>query len=158
MSGVSGYLIKIVSAAVLCGILNYVTRGKGALSSMLKMISGIFIAVTVLSPLINIRFDHQIDAFNKYFETGMLYSGDGAAIATEQKSEFIKSATQTYILDKAVSLGAELEVEVILGDGEDDPYEAVLLRGKISPYAKEQLSLIIAKDLGISEEAQQWIN
>lgn len=158
MTGISDYLVKVICASLLCGILNHIIKGSGTVPTLIKAISGVFVAITILSPLVSIKFNQKLESINKYLQVGNEYSSYGERIAEEQKSEIIKSATQTYILDKAISLGVELEVEVVLSGEDDNPYRSVLLRGNISPYAKDQLSQMISTVLGIPEEAQQWIN
>ena len=68
----------------------------------------------------------------------------------------IKSRTQAYILDKAMALELQLQVEVVLSEDEIPVPEEVRLAGKASPYAKARLQQIIKEDLGIDKEHLIW--
>ena len=81
----------------------------------------------------------------------------GEEVSADEINTIITEQTLAYILDKAESFGARLEVEVqIARDGTYRP-KAVTLRGSVSPYAKSRLQQIIEEDLQISKEDQQWI-
>ena len=77
--------------------------------------------------------------------------------AKETVREGIKKEVQAYILAKAESLGAQLEVSVVLSDNQFAEPVGVRIAGAISPYAKQVLIQTITDDLGIDREAQQWI-
>ena len=71
-------------------------------------------------------------------------------------AQFIKERTQSYILDKAQSLNAVLDVEVTLSDDEIPVPVKVCITGKVSPYARGRLENLIIEDLGIEKENQIW--
>ena len=80
----------------------------------------------------------------------------GVADTSNTLKQIIKDKTEAYILDKAASLGVDLQVDVILSDTAPPLPVEVLLIGAASPYAKAQLSTMIADELGIAKEAQRW--
>ena len=59
-------------------------------------------------------------------------------------------------MDKAAALGIRVSVEVILADGDLPVPEQVLIKGAVSPYAKQKLTRMLSEDLGIAEEDQTW--
>ena len=69
----------------------------------------------------------------------------------------IKQRTESYILEKARSLGTEVTVEVTLSTEEMPVPIGVTLTGSISPYAKEQLAQMMEQELGINRKEQIWI-
>lgn len=156
MEGIRQYLLTIVAAAVLCGIITNLLDKKGAFAAIIKLLTGLFLAVTVISPWSKV----QIMDFSVY-ASGLSAqaeeaAGYGHSVALEEISAIIKSQTEAYILDKAASTGLGLTVTVtVSGSDPPQPY-AVILRGAVSPYAKQQLQRIIASDLGIPEERQSW--
>jgi cell division protease FtsH len=83
---------------------------------------------------------------------------DVAGIDEEKKEleEIIKTKTQAYVLDKADSLGLDLEVEITVDNSELPVPVSVVLTGAAAPYAKARLSNIIANDLAVPKEAQIW--
>ena len=75
---------------------------------------------------------------------------DGAYVGSD-------TLTTSYILSKAESLGAKLEVTVELSDELYAKPVAVQLTGAVSPYAKQTLTQMIEEELGLNREAQRWI-
>jgi len=68
----------------------------------------------------------------------------------------IKEQTETYILEKADSMGADLRAQITLDSGNQPFPIAVKISGDVSPYVKKQLISIISNDIGIPEEMQTW--
>lgn len=156
MDEIRAYLLRITAAALLCGILTKILGKKGMLTTTVKLITGVFMALTVVGPLVSIRLD-TLDEFTE----GISYDAsaavaEGEISAMETMSEIIKQQTQAYILDKAETLGAQLSVEVILSEDTPPVPCAVRITGKISPYGKSVLSAYINDDLGIGVEDQIW--
>lgn len=123
---------------------------------MSKLIAGLFLTFTVISPVANISFESISDFASGYSYAGAQAAAAGESLTKETIAASIKARTEAYILDKATTFDVELKVEVTLSD-EDIPYpQDVRLSGKVSPYAKAQLQAIIAEDLGIEKERQIW--
>lgn len=156
MDEIRAYLLRITAAALLCGILTKILGKKGMLTTTVKLITGVFMALTVVGPLVSIRLD-TLDEFTE----GISYDAsaavaEGEISAMETMSEIIKQQIQAYILDKAETLGAQLSVEVILSEDTPPVPCVVRITGKISPYGKNVLSAYINDDLGIGVEDQIW--
>ena len=156
MDWVSGYIVRLTCAAMLCGIVNAIAVKKGAIGATVKLMTGIFMIFCLMSPWLNMQFAD----IGSYF--GDIAAGADIMVATGEKdaqdalAAIIKSKTEAYILDKAKSFGAELNVEVTV-DGSELPVPcAAIIKGSISPYGKRQLSGIIADELGIALEDQLW--
>ena len=58
-------------------------------------------------------------------------------------------------MDKAHSLGADIQVEVMLSNEQYPVPKQVRLKGDVAPYARTQLIKFL-EELGISEENQIW--
>ena len=150
------YLLRLICGALLCGIVNGLLSKKGALGAAVKLITGIFMVITMVSPLLRVRIDHITDYFDGISSDADAAVESGQKDAADALRANIKSKTEAYILDKAKSYGAELTVEVRV-DGSDLPApSSVSVSGSISPYGKRQLSSIIADELGIALEDQEW--
>ena len=156
MLWVREYLLRLVSAALLCGIVNGLLGKKGALGAVVKLMTGIFMVFTLVNPWIKLEIG-DLSGFVGDISAGadiLVESGQTDARLALEK--IIKSKTEAYILDKAKSYGAELTVEVRV-DGSELPVPcAVCVSGSISPYGKTQLSSMIADELGIALEDQTW--
>lgn len=154
MEALGQYIVSVVAAAILCGVLRSMVQ-PGLVGNLLRLVSGVFLAYTVLSPISAFRLDSiSLDALPET-EAAIQAAQAGAAAGEEAMAQIIKQQTQAYILEKAKSLGAELEAEVFL-DEENLP-QKVIYRGSLSPSQRRQLQSTIAQDLGIPKENQQWI-
>lgn len=157
MDQIRQYLLSVIAAAILCGIVNTLIEKKGAYSSIVKLITGLFMAITVISPLITIRIGDISDYFGELSAESASITADSEASAFKELCAIIKSKTEAYILDKAVSMDLDIEVEVTLDSANPPLPCAVTIWGSAAPYSKEVLSEYIAKDLGISKEDQLWM-
>lgn len=156
MQFIAQYVLRITAAAAICAVLKSLLPGKDTASALLRMISGIFLAFTVIQPIRSVSLQDLPSITESYIASAEAVAGEGQQIAWEAMADIIMEQTRAYILDKAHQLGAELSVRVSLCEDTGIP-ESVQLSGVIPPYAKLQLQRFIAKELGISEENQIWI-
>ena len=156
MEDVRGYILTVIAAAMICGILNTIMDKKGTMTAAVKMLTGLFMAVAVLSPWIHLRVNDFQDLTTYWEASASDAAAQGEKMAQEATAAIIKQQTEAYILDKAASLELDIDVEVRLGS--DNPLipEKVIIRGSASPYGKGRLCQWIAEDLGIPEENQIW--
>ena len=157
MEHIREYLISVTSAALLCGILQSLVGHKSSSSGILKLICGIFLALTVIRPLADIRLE-EFD-----FLTGEIHAeadaavAEGANYAKQAMVRQIKEQTQAYILDKAAAFDGNISADVQV-EGDPPVIVSCTIQGKLSAYAQTQLSRILEEDLGIPEEDQRWIH
>lgn len=151
------YIIRVIAVALICGVITTLTDKKGAATSLIRMLCGIFLALTVLAPITNIRLLDFQSLTEDVSRDGAAAVAIGEEMAAEARRTFIKEQARTYILDKAALLQLELEVEVTLS--QEYPYkpESVQIRGSASPYGKTRLASAIEEGLGIRKEDQHWI-
>lgn len=71
-------------------------------------------------------------------------------------AQIIKQETAAYILEKAQSLGAQIQVSVEVSDADLPIPVGVRISGTVAPYAKVQLQTFLEQQLGISKENQRW--
>lgn len=156
MESLRAYLIGLVAAAILTGIVTQLMGDKGTQGAMIKLISGLFLVFTVIAPIANIDLSGLRDFSADFSEAGEEAALIGEDITRESLAAVIKQRSEAYILDKAAGLDVELEVDVTVSDDKMPVPSAVLLRGKVSPYAKARLQSIIVQNLGIDREKQIW--
>lgn len=156
MDGIREYLLRLTAAAVLCGIVTGFLGKKGTLGAIVRLLTGIFMTLTVVSPWTQVRIGDFTDYFDDLSAQAANVSQDGERMAKDAVADIIKAEAEAYILDKANSFGAELTVEVSV-DSSDLPVPcAVRINGRISPYGRTQLERIISEELGIALEDQIW--
>lgn len=152
------YLLSVTAVAIICAILKGLIDQKTGSGKMIKFLAGIFLTVTVIAPWTKLEFSD----INDYIQDFTAEAESAAAVGTLYRQgelqRIIKSQTEAYILDKAASLGVELQVEVLVSDGNPPlPYAVTLEVTTLAPYTRERLRQYIANELGIPEERQTWV-
>lgn len=151
------YLLSIVATGLLLSVVMSVVP-KGSVRRIAVMVGGLLMVLAILSPLVEIDHDHISQAISKYLiETETIQSG----IEIESRallSQVITEKCETYILDKACSMGIQVQVEIFLDDTAKYPYpDFVVIRGSWTPSEKSFLCKSISEELGIPEEQQEWL-
>lgn len=157
MRQIGSYLVSICAAAILCSILKQITTKLNMSGKWIQMLAGLLMAIVIISPLKQITFAFVQDFSSDYLEEGRYYAQRGEQIAAEQTAQFITEHVRTYILEKASSMNAKIEVEVLLSDSKLPTPCGVQIQGEIAPYTKQVLTAYISDELGVPEEKQVWI-
>ena len=157
MGAISEYIISVTSAALVCGCVKSIFDNKGAVSSVLKLLCGIFLSLVALHPLIQLDLSEIADIDLLQTTDGLLIVAEAEETASTQQRIRISEKCETYIAQKAGELGCCLEIQVYTA--EEAPYapNAVEISGSISPYARGQLTKWINDNLAIAAEDQTWI-
>lgn len=153
MNGLVSYFMTVTAAAVLAAVL-LTLAGKGPMSGLVRLLAGVFMALTVVSPLLKLEMPDVESWLSGFSVDGEYAAALGEEMAAEAERTIIKDRVETYIMDKAAGFGAALYAEAEL-DEKGIPI-GVTLTGQVEPETKAQLRQIIASDLGIGEEAQRW--
>ena len=153
MDAIKEYLLSVTAAAVICGLVTTLVGKSGSISDLLKLLCGLFMCATVIKPAVDVKLDDVYNFTDQLAVNSDLAVSRGEEMATEEMKRIIKDRTETYILDKANALGAEVEVEITL---EDVIPAGVTVTGDLSPFAKSSLAATITQDLGIPPEEQIW--
>lgn len=156
MDGVSSYILQLVASAIICGGLQALFGKGGGISSLIRTICGIYMAFVLLSPLKNVDFSIYTDYFYNFSEQAQAVVDSGEEMAANALRQSIKEKTEAYILEKAISLGADVSVEVTLSADTLPKPSQITVKGAVSPYVKRVLSQYMEQQLGIPEEAQYW--
>jgi len=157
MLSIKSYILSVVVVSVISGVISAFISKKGTGTALMKMMVGLFVLITVISPWTKIRFENISDAItiNKQDANGII--ADGSRYSEEMIKTGITSRAEAYILDKAESLGLDISVTVFLSGSPPYSPESVEIAGYASPYNKKRIQTVIADDLGICEECQIWI-
>ena len=156
MGAIGKYLIGIASAAFICSIFKQISEKMGISGKIINMLAGIFMLISFISPVANITFPDITNLTSKLEADAQSYVNQGQEIANKQLRSYISEQVTSYILEKASTLNANVEVSVALKDGQLPEPVGVQIGGSISPYAKNILSSYISEELGIPEEKQIW--
>lgn len=156
MSRISQYLLSVIATALIVSISNILIENKGAIGSTLKLVTGLVLAMVIVSPWADFRIgdleylhsDAQREAAYHVFE--------GQNIAQSEISAYIIAQTQAYILDKALILGLDISADVTLKEDGYQSIDTIRITGSASPYAKKRMTQIICEDFGITEDCLIW--
>lgn len=155
MEALRQYVISVVAAGFICGIvLGMFPKGKER--ELVKMLSGLFLAYTVLSPISRLDVSSLADIGITFTDDAAQTAALGESYSKKALRDIIKAEMEAYILDKAAALGASITADVSLS-GDDIPVPVgVQVTGAFSPYTMQQLTAMIQEDLGIAKENQLW--
>lgn len=156
MDALRQYIISVVAASVLCGILTGILHN-GTAKELIKLLCGAFLAITLLRPVLDLKKIDLSDLLLSCVPDASQTVALGESHSREALCGIIKAETEAYILDKAEELGLSLEVEVALSDGDTPVPASVRLSGDAAPAARQQLETVLTKELGIQKENQLWI-
>lgn len=157
MEEFSGYILSVVAAAIIVGIPGDLISKNGSMGKIYRLIGGLFLSFTIISPMVNLDFSNINDFFEDFALEAEYHAAAGESEADKSYRAIIKSRAEAYILDKAELYQASIRADVTLSDEESAVPVSVQLIGNVSPYAKIQLSEIIEAELGIAKENQKWI-
>ena len=156
MESIRDYLLGITAAALVCGTVTALAGKKGTIGAIIKAMCGVFMTLTVVNPWTSLRLDPVSGFSDSILREAEELGAEGENMSREALADGIKTAAETYILDKADALGVSLSVEVTVTDTQPPVPGKVLLQGAVSPYAKQELTRIITEDLAIAREDQIW--
>lgn len=158
MDHIRSYLLSVIAAALICSMIYALPGKNGTIGAIRKTLCGIFMSVTLISPLTGLRipdFQQYLQEFRSDAAQAVLL---GQTMSQESTAQFIKDRTAAYILDKAKDMGVSVEVSVTLSDGSPQVPCAVTISGMVSPYVRQRLMEMIEDDLQIKMEDQHWIS
>lgn len=156
MDGIREYLLGVVAAALMCGVVTSFLGNKGMLGAVIKLLSGLLMVLVVVRPWVSISLDKWFDWTENVMADGQEFVLSGEAMAKDAYRAGIKQQLEAYIVDEAKALDCTITAEVILTDEAIPAPQSVALYGSISPYARRVLSDILTEDLGIKQEDQIW--
>ena len=156
MEALREYILRIVASGILCACIAAIFPGTCGITTVIKMLVGIFLAFTVISPIVKLDFDYFLNEGMQMDRMGSEISQEGIQAAEEAYRLGIQSRTEAYILDKATVLAPGLTVEVTLSEEDIAVPCGAILSGEVSPYAKSTLQNILETELNIPKEAQIW--
>ena len=157
MDQIREYLIGVTVAAILCGIVTALTGEKGFLGSAMKLLTGLLMALALVSPWVTISLNNLFGWTENIKTDAEVAVQEGQHTGEEIYRKVIKERLEAYILDEAQALGLNLSVAVTLSQDAVPVPVGVELSGSTSPYLKQCLTLFMANELGIEREDQVWL-
>lgn len=153
MEQIRTYITGIVAVSFLIAIIISLIGGVRFVSPAIKLIGGILLSLTVISPLVNWKISEISSFYNEIVTDAQTYTDEGVSNYNDAINAVITKEAESYILDEARKYSADITVNVSVEEG--IPIR-ISLEGNISPYAKSKLQDTIEKDIGIPKEHQIW--
>ena len=115
-------------------------------------------ALGALTPLAELDYDSLAEAISR-LELEKEEARTGIEIQNQELvASIISGRVQTYILDKASSLGMQISVELEMETRAATPYPSgVTIRGTVTPAQKQQLQTYLEQTFAIAPERQVWL-
>ena len=148
------YIAQAVAAALHCGIIVSMTKHSSG-GSIVRMLCGVFMTIVLIQPLAGTNVSFLESILPDITGDAEAIASEGAAAAGDIRREYIKQRVQAYILSRAKTMEADIQANVSLD--EDCIPVSVSIAGRISPLSRSRLTQIIASELGIPKERQEWI-
>lgn len=152
-----GYLLSVVAAALFSGILLSLTP-TGPVRRTLRFICGLLLVLAALGPVARLDVERLAGNLSEL----RVQAGERAAEVKDNSMELmaalIKERTETYIWDKAASLGITLsrvEAEVDTGEGYPCP-RAVRITAGCTMEQRRCLTEWIERELAVPSSEQEW--
>lgn len=152
------WIISIICAAMFCGIVISITP-KGRVHSAVKLLCGIVMIFSILSPITKLNFSEYSENLAKYKERAAELAESADDYNDKLSRTFIEDKCAAYILDKAESCGAELNSVAVSAEWSMDGYwypNTAEIVCSCSDELTRRLSSWIEAELGITKERQVW--
>ena len=157
MSWFGRYIYNIIIAALMVSILLAITPTKSISASLIRIVVGIFLIMIVIAPATRLQIDDMLNNLSEIDTSSAAIIAEAEQYSSARQGQVIKQSVESYILNIASGLGAEISVEIQLSDDFPCTPDSVRLTGPVSPLVKQRLSVVISQDLGIPEESQTWV-
>lgn len=144
------WLLGIVLASFAGGLARQIAPA-GKEQALVKLVSGLLLALAILQPLGELRGEIKLPEAGDWEAQAQAYRKSGQ----EALAAVIAEKSEAYIWDKATGLGLLCSVEVTVRAGESGiPLpEAVRITGAYS----QELAAWIEEEVGIPAEQQIWL-
>ena len=151
IEAVRGYLLRITAGAF-AGAILLAALPKGTPRRVAAMLCGL------LMLLLELDYDSLAEAISR-LELEKEEARTGIEIQNQELvASIISGRVQTYILDKASSLGMQISVELEMETRAATPYPSgVTIRGAATPTQKQQLQTYLEQTFAIAPERQVWL-
>lgn len=145
---------SVIACALACSIVSQIDSSSKR-KEILRLLCGIVLAISILHPFSKINPEDLLQ-FSQWDSGGAeAYIAEGKKMAAQARMDSIKTSCETYILNRARDLEADIHAKISLDDA-GIPFFAEL-HGELAPDVQNRLQAIITAELGIPKENQKWI-
>ena len=156
MEAIRGYALRVICAALICGILTDLSE-KFGFQKQIRLAFSIYFAFVLTGPILSARLPAVSQWEDIYLPQAQEAVAQGEEIRIRSMAAIIRQECEAYILKEAKAMGADVEVEIELDNGYPPGPASVTLRGAFDASAETRLGRLLADELGIPKEHQTWI-
>ena len=150
------YLIRLTAVSILSAWIRRMAPSGGA-GRAARLGAGILVLLTAFGPIAQADTLLAAEHLVRYGYGDVLAAEGFAAETNNLLSALISQEAEAYILDKAAETGLSLEVSVQTEVVDSCPVPwRVTISGSFTEHQRTALSRMIAEDLDIPEERQEW--
>lgn len=146
----SAYLMRLICAAIICALVRAIA---GERAGLLRLICGIFLALTALSVPVELELPEWDP--DQIARQARAAASEGAESAQREREAIITEALQAYIEREAAGLDLSLTARVELDEAQMPT--RIWLTGTAAPEAQRKLTDVLLRELGLEEGDVKWI-
>lgn len=157
MDGVRGWLLALISAAVLCAVADCLMPA-GPVKRIGKLVCGLVLLCAVLQPVVSLDLAGSRAWLESWCEGLELRKAELEELANEERKIVIEQEYAAYIVDKAADMGLTCTAGVRCRTGEAGlpiPDEA-WVSGRLTDVEQSRMTQLIWEDLGVPAERQAY--
>ena len=157
MGGVRVWLLYVLSVSFVCALADALMP-KGPVKGVGKLVCGLILAVTVVSPVVSLDVESGVQWLEGW-EVGLEQREEELKKQVgEEMKTIIEQEYEAYIVDKAAQLGAACTAQVECRQEDEGVYlpQRIWIRGALSQPQREALSESLMEELGIASEALHY--
>ena len=157
MEEIRQYLLRIIAAALICGIVQSLPQ-ESAAAALTRLVCGVIMTVVVVSPLRELRIPELSASVSGISQQAEEAAQKGERISADALAQRIQQEARTYILNEAEQLGLQIDAQIILSNEDIPVPEAAVIQGDIPARLQGALEEILDTKLGIAKENVTWIS
>ena len=150
------YLMSLIAASIIVGIVTSVLKTKSSEASIIRLISGVFLTLVMLNPILKVEIQDFLNCCDDITLDASIAVDKGKNIAQTEMRSIIKENLEAYILDKASALQLDVDVDIMLSEDMPPAPNTITIQGNVSPYSKQVLQSFLTNEIGLSKEQQIW--
>ena len=156
MVDIRGYVLSTVATAILCSIVQSLCTEKTITGRIIKLILRTMILIVLVSPWIDLDLADITPYMDSLNAEASAMTQQGVMASEDSMRTLIMEKTQAYILDKAVNMGLDLDIQVTLSESSPPLPQQIILVGDCSPLDRQRFTEKLTAELGLEKENMVW--
>ena len=156
MTGMRAYILSIIAASILCGVVSSFLRSSAQRQSV-RFLCGVCMIITVIGPLKGMAVMDLSTVYWDIQESVEEYTELGAKMSQTEYSDEVKANVERYVEDLGREWNTSIEAEIYL-DEETFLPKRITVYGTVPEEVRANIEGTIQQELGIPVEEQMWLS